>query len=274
MNSVNNKNAWTIDDINYDAIDVAAVRNDEMIFMLLASASFVEILSQTYAGNLVEMFSDDPVVTEWLSQHWGQEETQHGVALKRYVNTVWPEFDWERGHKQFCADYGVHCTTEELERHRALELMARCVVETGTSTFYRAVRDYTKEPVLRDLIDRIRRDEVYHYNFFRRHFASFNSAENHSLIKIIGTIVRRLLNVRGQDAYIAFKHVYVIRNPGVPFAHSAWRNYNRQLKRLAQAHYPFAMAVKMLITPLPLRDAFKPPLIRMFGGFARFAARF
>ena len=35
---------WRLEDIPFDAIDAASVRDDEFLFLLLASASFVEIL--------------------------------------------------------------------------------------------------------------------------------------------------------------------------------------------------------------------------------------
>ena len=47
--------------------------------------------------------------------------------------------------------------------------MGRCVVETGTTTMYRAIYDYVRQPVLRQMIGNIA-DESAHYAHFRRYF--------------------------------------------------------------------------------------------------------
>lgn len=263
---------WELIDIPFDTIEVNAVCSDEFLFTTLASASFVEILAQTYSANLIQHFGGNTEITDWLETHWRPEEIQHGQALKTYVKVVWPEFDWESGHARFRADYAACCTVEQLEPHRALELIARCVVETGTSTFYRAIRDYVHEPVLRGLIDKIKTDEAAHYTFFRRHFAAFNASERHTPCAVIATIWRRLREVRGEDAYIAFKHVHATRNPGVPFSLAHWKAYNQQVKRLARRYYPYNMAIQMLVKPIPIVELIKRPVRWLLVGVALLAS--
>ena len=251
------RQAWRLEDIPFDTIDTASVRDNEFLFLSLASASFVEILADTYSGNLIEHFKGNSEVTDWLSQFWQNEETQHGRALKKYVQTVWPEFDWERAHEGFRTEYSSLCTIEQLEEKPALELVARCVVETGTSTLYSALQDYAPEPVLKQLMNNIRADEVAHYGHFRRHFESYNAIERHGVFAIIATIWRRLREIGGEDSYIAFKHVYMGRHPDKAFVRADWRAYNKAVKRLARHHYPYLMAVKMLIKPIPMVEPLK-----------------
>ena len=42
----------------------------------------------------------------------------------------------------------------------------RCVVESGTSSYYSAIRDATDEPVLKEIAGRIAADEYRHYKLF------------------------------------------------------------------------------------------------------------
>lgn len=214
--------------IPFDAIDVQTVRSNEFLFTTLASASFVEILAQTYSANLIKHFAKHGDITDWLEAHWQPEEVQHGQALKQYVKTVWPDFDWEAGHTRFRAEYVACCTVEQLEARPALELIARCVVETGTSTFYRAIHDYTDEPVLRGLIEKIRTDEAAHYAFFRRHFALLDASDCCTARDVVGAIWRRVREVRGEDAYIAFRHVYTTRHPDAAFSSVPWSDVTIQ----------------------------------------------
>ena len=263
---------WRLEEIRFDSVDVASVRNDEFLFLTLAAASFVEILADTYSANLIEHFRGNHEVTRWLGESWKQEEVQHGRALKAYVQTVWPEFDWECAHLKFQAEYAACCTVEQLEPQPALELVARCVVETGTSTFYRALHHYVREPVLRGLIEHIKADEGAHYAHFRRHFAASNASEQHGVAAVLGTMWRRMREVRSEDAYIAFKHVHAGRHPGRPDPASDWQRYTRTVKRLAHRHYPYSMAVRMLIKPIPMSEALKWLLLWPLLGLALLAS--
>ncbi len=58
---------------------------------------------------------------------------QHGRALKRYVETAWPDFAWDDAYRDFLAEFLRFCSVDQLASTRALELAARCVVETGTA---------------------------------------------------------------------------------------------------------------------------------------------
>ena len=49
---------------------------------------------------------------------------------------------------------------------RRAEMVARCVVESGTSSYYSAIRDATDEPVLKEIAGRIAADEYRHYKLF------------------------------------------------------------------------------------------------------------
>ena len=102
---------WSIEDIPYETLARASVRDDRRLFDIVASASFIEITSDLYTRNLVEFFASDREVAEWLEQHWQREELQHGAALRKYVETAWPDFDWEAAYRPSIAvvhhDYGA-----------------------------------------------------------------------------------------------------------------------------------------------------------------------
>src|SRR6202012_5747538 len=55
---------------------------------------------------------------------------------------------------------------------QAGEMMARCIVETGTSSYYSALKDAIAEPVLKQICAKIAADEFRHsklfYNRLRR----------------------------------------------------------------------------------------------------------
>ncbi len=264
---------WNYKEIDFDSIDCEAIRNDQLMFYMLASASLVEIMAELYAGNLIEKFRDNAEVAAWLGKYWQHEEVQHGYALKAYVEHVWPEFDWQAASASFRAEYGAMCTGEQLESSPALELIARCVVETGTTTMYHAVHDYVREPVLRQLFANIKTDEANHYAHFRQYYEDHAQSQAHSAWAVARTIWRRMTDIHGEDSYIAFKHVFAVRNPGQPFRQEDWRNFSRTVKDKARSHYPYAVAVKMLIKLIPLPQALLQVLQWPLLGMARLASR-
>lgn len=243
---------WRVEEIDFQAIVAQRVRDNEFLFTMLACASFVEILADLYSHNLIAHFRGNAAAVDWLEHHWQHEEVQHGRALKAYVQAVWPEFDWEAAHAGFRAEYGALCTMEQLEEKPALEMLARCVVETGTASFYRALHDYADEPVLRQILANIKQDEVNHYARFREYFDAYNRTERQGIGSVLGATWRRMKEIRNEDAYIAFKHVQRGRHPGKPFQEEDWRRFSRTVKRHARRYYPYEMAVKMVLKPIPM----------------------
>lgn len=228
------------------------MHDDSDLFYLIVSASFVESGSDTYTRNLVEHFAGSPDIADWLQHHWEPEELQHGRALRTYAQAVWPEFDWDTAYAAFFDDYSRLCTVEELEDDRALELVARCVVETGTTTYYQTLRDLATEPVLVDLADRIRADEVQHYRHFYHYFKRLRDERGTTRLQIIGAVKRRLLELRTSDSDIALRHVWAHRYypdgaDDMPFDQLCHRLY-----RLVGDRLPIGQAVKMLLRPIAL----------------------
>lgn len=255
---------WHLGDVDFGAIRKDWVRGDEDLFYLLASASFVEILSELYAQNLIDHYRGDEQFVRWLHDRWQREEVQHGRAFKAYVQAVWPEFPWEAAYADFVREYGAICTVAELEPSQALEMAARCVVETGTATFYQSLKHYTREPVLREILTHIKSDEVRHFTEFRHHFRKYNRHEANSTWQVSRAMWRRMGEIRGEDSYIAFKHVYAWRHPGRPFDDKIWQQFLRKLNTLARVNYPYRMAIDMLLAPLALsqfaKKLLRPPL--------------
>jgi hypothetical protein len=246
------RQTWSIDDIPYAALVRENIRDDRRLFDIVASASFIEITSDLYTRNLVEFFRADAEVADWLGEHWQREELQHGAALKKYVETAWPDFDWQAGYRLFLADYGPICTVQRLASSKALEMASRCVVETGTATFYRALSDLSPEPVLKRLAAEISADEVRHYKHFHRYFLRFSETERPSRLAVLRTLFGRAADLETEDTFFAYKAVFRVRHPTSEFKRIDYNAYRDGVVRLMRGHFPHGMAVKMLLKPLGL----------------------
>jgi hypothetical protein len=253
---------WTLESLDLGHIDHTRIRDDEDLFFLLCSASFVESGSDLYSQNLIAHFAGDAELQHWLDAHWQHEELQHGRALGAYVRAVWPEFDWERGFHAFWKEYGAVCTAEQLESRRGLELAARCVVETGTASLYRALNEITREPVLQQLTTNIKRDEVRHFKYFYQHYRRYRERERLPRRQVLGAIVRRVREVKSEDSDIALRHVFNVRYPQQCGDEAAFRRVSNHAQGLLRRHIPAQMTVKMLLKPLELPARLQDTLAR------------
>jgi hypothetical protein len=269
---------WSLDDIPFHAIQAERIRDDDALFLLVCSASFVESGSDTYTGNLVEQFADDEEVGQWLREHWEPEELQHGRALRAYVQHVWPEFDWEAAYADFFAEYAQVCTVEELEPTRGQEMAARCIVEMGTTTYYQAIHAAATEPVLRGLAWRIRSDEVRHYKHFHAFFQKYQRAEHLGRHQVLAALVRRAVELRNEDAAIALRHVAAWRRrsragEGDPADIPSDSELKQQAYGVVSRHLPMDLAVRMALKPLQLSPGVQrwlmKPLTTLGAGIVR-----
>ena len=157
---------WTLDEIPWVRLERDAVKPP--LLAVVKAAALVEGRSADYVTYLCNVFADDPEFQAQARQ-WGLEEVQHGAALGAWAERVDPSFDYATALAEFRAGFAL-----PLEARRSVrgslsgELVARCVVECGTSSFYSAIRDATDEPVLREICRRIAGDEFRHYQLFLR----------------------------------------------------------------------------------------------------------
>lgn len=166
---------WTVDNIDWSRFDPSKV--DQDILETVKAAALVEANSADYVTYLKNVFRNEPELHPAFEQ-WGIEEAQHGEALARWAERADPTFNFEDSLDRFRRGYSIPLeTTESVRGSRAGELIARCVVEVGTSSFYSAIRDATDEPALKEVCTHIARDEIHHYRLFRDNLDVFKTAD-------------------------------------------------------------------------------------------------
>jgi hypothetical protein len=249
---------WRIEDIDLTRIDRQKAVANEDLLLLLCAASFIESGTDLYTSNLSKFFDGDPEVSAWLNNEWEPEEMQHGRALKTYIAYVWPEFDWDTAFRNFMDEYSLTCSVEDFEKTRALEMVARCVVETGTATLYRAIGECSDEPVLKEITDNIRTDEVRHYKHFFKYFKKYNKIEGNGRLAVLGALMRRVIEIKNEDSEIALRHVFAIRYPERVRDQAYNRERAARINALVRRNLSADMCVKMLLKPLDLPAKIQP----------------
>lgn len=162
------KSGWTLDDIHWDGFDPTKI--EPGLVAAVKAASLVEHNAAAYVDYLTRVFRGAPTQTISDIERWGREEVQHGRALARWAQMADPSFDFQRAFARFQAGYRpqhfAEDQTSSVRGSRRGEMIARCVVESGTSSYYSAIRDATDEPVLKEIAGRIAADEFRHYKLF------------------------------------------------------------------------------------------------------------
>ena len=157
---------WSLDDIHWDRFDPSKV--EPWMLTAVKAAALVEFNAPDYVTYLKRVFKD--AKTQAAIEEWGVEESQHGRALGRWAELADPTFRLDETFARFRAGYRPdHFAGDDetsVRGSRRGEMIARCVVESGTSSYYSAVRDATEEPVLKEIAGRIAADEYRHYRLF------------------------------------------------------------------------------------------------------------
>ena len=172
---------WHIDQVAWDRFDPAKVDPAEV--PLVKAAAMVERNGTDYAVYLNRVFADDPDFRK-AADYWAAEEVQHGDALGRWAECADPAWDYRAAFARYRAGYHLPLDAEASVRgSRTGELIARCMVETGTSSYYTALGDAAEEPVLRDICRLIAADEFRHYKLFYDHMRRYLSRERIGMLR-------------------------------------------------------------------------------------------
>lgn len=199
---------WTLDDIPWEKFDRRCVPPD--LLRAVKAAAMVEHNALDYVTYLCSVFAEDAAF-QAAARQWGGEEVQHGEALARWAALADPSFDFAAGFQRFRDGYSLPLdATASVRGSRTGELIARCVVEVGTSSFYSAIRDVTNEPVLQAIASRIAGDEFRHYKLFYTYLARYAEREPLPLWRRLKVAFGRLREV--DDDELAFAY-YCANNP-------------------------------------------------------------
>lgn len=240
---------WRLEDIDWGAFD--ATRVDPALLAVIKTAALVEANAADYVAYLEGVFAGDEEFCA-AARQWGEEERQHGAVLARWATLADPSFDFDKALGCFRANYHIPVgEAASVRGSRAGELIARQVVETGTSSFYSAIRDAAKEPVLKEIAGRVAADEFRHYKLFADHAHRYPPLGRAEAARVAG---ERFAEATDEELGWAWYAANVAPQPagGPADARRYARRYNAQVARLYQrAHVE--NGVRMLLRAVGLR---------------------
>lgn len=163
---------WSIEDLSWTSI-----RPDRLTDTDRSVVRFITLIEDHIPGYLSYFFDMFPMAGDDLSVEefcfnreyfrflisWAHDEERHASVLTRYQiesgisdpDTLQKELA-EEGRKKFALHY----------EHPVQAFSYALVQEKATQLFYQRFRDVVTEPVLRDLLSRLARDEARHFAFY------------------------------------------------------------------------------------------------------------
>ncbi len=217
------------EDIPWDRFDRSRV--DPEILRVVKAAAMVEGNGGDYSTYLCNVFHDDPAFQQ-VARAWGGEEIQHGAALGRWAELADPGFDFAQAFRRFADGFKIDLATSRSVRgSRSGELVARCIVETGTSSYYTALMEAVDEPVLKEICRNIAADELRHYKLFYTHLKRYLEQEKIGAWRRVLVALGRLRET--EDDELAYAYWSANQDEG---AYDR-RRYSRAYARRAYGFY-------------------------------------
>jgi rubrerythrin len=211
-------NHWSLEDIPWDRFDSG--RLDADLVKVVKAASMVEYNGGDYAAYLCKVFDGDADF-QAAAKSWAAEEVQHGEALGRWAGMADPDFDFASSFKRFTEGYSLPLdATASVRGSRAGELVARCIVEVGTSSYYSALAAASREPVLKEICRRIAADEFRHYKLFYKHLKRYLEIERFSKLRRIRVALGRI--GESEDDELAYAYYAANSGAGEPYERKRW----------------------------------------------------
>jgi hypothetical protein len=207
---------WHIEQVAWDRFDPSKI--DPGIIPLVKAAAMVEKNGVDYAKYLNGVFVDDPDFRQ-AADNWAVEEVQHGDALGKWAMLADPTWNFDESFERYRNGYKIDINADaSIRGSRTGELIARCMVEIGTSSYYTALGEQTEEPVLKEVCKLIAADEYRHFKLFYDHMKRYLAREKLSFLQRLRVAAGRV--GESEDDELAFAFHCGNDAVGVPYDHN------------------------------------------------------
>lgn len=255
---------WTLDDIDWTGFRADLVDPD--LLAVAKAAALVEHNGADYAVYLNNVFADDDTIKPAIDA-WAVEEVQHGKALARWARMADPAWDFDGAFKRFVEGYKLPLDAMASVRgSRAGELIARCIVETGTSSYYTALAEAAREPVFAQICRKIAADEFRHYKLFYEHMNRYLARDGIGRVTRVWTGLGRIAESEDDElsyAYYAanlWPEPYDRKTAARAYARRAYAVYRRR-------HIDRGIAMALKAVGLPATGVLQRPIAALATAF-------
>lgn len=153
---------WQLSAIDFSKIQPDLLTADEV--EALRGAMLVESHNPVYTMRILEYYRPDHEVTSFVTT-WGYEEMKHYAVLRAYLE-VSGRIDKNELAKELDITRAGPWGDEETRFTKVQSFTYAMVQEQATARFYKRFADYTKEPLLQEILRLISKDEYRHCQYY------------------------------------------------------------------------------------------------------------
>ena len=215
---------------------LAIVRANGPFFCSVAAASLLEALAPAYAERVLHFFRGDQTLCDWIRNEWVPRKAARAKALRDYIETTWPEFDWCASQEQYRSAIEQHGGPGHHRVTAAHEALARCVAAAQAALFYRALARWADDVVLRDLAGAMAQEEALSFASFRAAFERRARVESVGFVAAWCTALRCVRSARDTDVRLAFEAVVAQSGANTPFPAIDYIEFAARMKSVIERH--------------------------------------
>lgn len=249
---------WHSHDIKYHDIDAEKVKSDFILCFALILSSFAE--SRDYPYPVPEPCIDSTL--RYIEDVWEPEEVQHGVALRKCVEHIFPKIEWEYHCKEYMKVFMHEAfPTFDLKPDPLHYGLKKAFEEICTSTIYTTMYNAAKrfgDPTLQKVLLELKYDECGHYVAFEKMFKEEQSKAPVGLIHRTRFLFKRIAGIRNSDFALLFpvvKRILITYNLfdkkeiydkyGLHIDTMSYDQFYKHYNKWLKQNYPYEMAIHM-----------------------------
>lgn len=198
-------------------VQLVIVRANGPLFYSVAGAALLESNVALCAGRMLHFFAGDRELCAWIRGEWWPRKAARAEALRQYVQTTWPEFDWAAASDQYRdlseADGGLG-PKRPTAAHEAL---ARCTGAAQSALFYRSLARWADDARLREMARTMAQEEAASLPRFRAAFERRARVHRLGFIGAWRTALACVRTARDVHLPLAFNALLVQWGPNAPF---------------------------------------------------------
>ena len=224
-------------------------------FYSVGAASLLEAFAPLYAERMLHFFRGDQALCDWIRNEWSPRKAARAKALREYIATTWPEFDWCAAHEQYRSAIEQNGGPGPHRATAAHEALARCVAAAQSALFYRALARWADDVVLRDMARAMAQEEALSFAYFRAAFERRARVERVGFVAAWRTALSCVRAARDTGVRLAFEAIVAQWGPNTPFPAIDYIEFAKRMKgvieRQASTRLAGARAVQALDARAP-----------------------
>jgi hypothetical protein len=236
-------------------------RHNAVMFYGIAAASILEGAVSLRASLLAPVLGEDTEFRAWIERVWLPAKRSHAQRTRVYVESMWPEFDWNAAHDDFESDYRRVSQAFTPGAGVARIALACSMAAAQAAVFYRGLGAVADDPDLRTLLQEMAADEAVHFERFRAFYERHRQGERLGMLASYRAIVSCASRARDIDVRLVFSRLNGDHwDRTMPFQELDYGEFIARMRSMVRRHLPLTPTQRLLFRPWLNRCDPKAPM--------------